>query len=60
LFGVVGSLLSVAIRLELFSPFEGAFFETNCSPRYMTTVTNHGVIMVFLFVMPVLIGGFGN
>lgn len=27
---------------------------------YKNIITNHGIIMIFFFLMPVLIGGFGN
>jgi len=55
--GLVGAILSIAIRMELQYP--GLQFFTN--PQvYNVFVTGHGLIMVFFMVMPALIGGFGN
>jgi cytochrome c oxidase subunit I len=55
--GVVGSALSVAMRLELQEP--GLQYFANPG-MYNVFVTGHGLIMVFFMVMPAMIGGFGN
>jgi cytochrome c oxidase subunit 1 len=55
--GVIGGLLSIAIRLELQNP--GLQYFT--SPHeYNVFATAHGLIMIFFMVMPAMIGGFGN
>ena len=55
--GVVGSALSIAMRLELQEP--GLQYFANPG-MYNVFVTGHGLIMVFFMVMPAMIGGFGN
>ena len=55
--GIVGSLLSVAMRLELQEP--GLQWFSNLH-MFNVFVTGHGLIMVFFMVMPAMIGGFGN
>jgi len=55
-FGVVGTSLSFLIRLELGQP--GCFLKKR--NLFKAIVTAHGLIMIFFFVMPVLIGGFGK
>jgi cytochrome c oxidase subunit 1 len=55
--GVVGSALSVAMRMELQDP--GLQYFANPG-MYNVFVTGHGLIMVFFMVMPAIIGGFGN
>ena len=55
--GVVGLLLSVAMRMELQSPGLQIFGDGHMFNAFTTA---HGLIMVFFMVMPALIGGFGN
>ena len=55
--GVIGGLLSVAMRLELQQPGMQIFASAQ---TFNVFVTAHGLIMVFFMVMPALIGGFGN
>ena len=56
--GIVGTVFSVMIRMELESP-SNQFFLSNYH-LYNVIITAHGVSMIFFFVMPVLIGGFAN
>ena len=56
--GVIGIGLSIVIRLELARP-DNILLEGN-HQLYNVVVTSHGLIIIFFFVMPFLIGGFGN
>jgi len=56
--GILGTIASMYIRLELFVPGQGIFLGNN--QLYNVVVTAHAFLMVFFLVMPVLIGGFGN
>jgi heme/copper-type cytochrome/quinol oxidase subunit 1 len=54
---IVGTFFSMLIRLQLYG-FDG-IFAVNFQ-YYNVVITFHGLMMIFMFVMPVLIGGFGN
>lgn len=56
--GFTGLVLATIIRLELAYP--GQFFLTNNAERYLTTISLHGVVMVFFMIIPVIFGAFGN
>jgi len=55
--GILGTALSVAIRLELQSPGLQFFAD---GELFNVFVSAHGLVMIFFVVMPALIGGFGN
>jgi cytochrome c oxidase subunit 1 len=55
--GIIGGLLSIAMRMELQEPGLQIFSNPQ---TFNVFVTGHGLIMVFFLVMPALIGGFGN
>ena len=57
--GIIGTLLSFLMRLELSVPGESIIFLLNYQ-FYNTVITGHALIMIFFMVMPILIGGFGN
>jgi cytochrome c oxidase subunit 1 len=56
--GVVGSLFSVLIRMELAYP--GTQLLMGDYQFYNVLITAHGLIMIFYMLMPALISGFGN
>ncbi len=56
MFYLIGGLMAMAIRIELFTP-DIDFL----SPEvYNAFMTNHGTIMIFYWIVPSAIGGFGN
>lgn len=56
--GVIGTIFSVIIRIELAYPGAGLLGED--FQLYNVVVTAHAFVMIFFMVMPALIGGFGN
>ncbi|MFM7372073.1 MAG: cbb3-type cytochrome c oxidase subunit I, partial [Sphaerospermopsis kisseleviana] len=56
IFYLIGGLMAVAIRTELATP-DSDLLDPNLYNAFMT---NHGTIMIFLWIVPSAIGGFGN
>ncbi|MEN9233474.1 MAG: cytochrome c oxidase subunit I [Gloeomargarita sp. DG02_3_bins_56] len=55
-FYLVGGLMAVVMRTELYTP-DADVIDPNL---YNALLTNHGTIMIFGWVVPAAIGGFGN
>jgi len=56
--GLLGTMISVIIRMEL--SHSGSVILFSNWQLYNVLITAHAFLMIFFFVMPVLIGGFGN
>lgn len=54
--GFVGLSFSIMIRIKFIEPY----YKVVSSDCYKFLITKHGIIMIFFFLMPVLIGGFGK
>ena len=54
--GFIGLSFSLMIRINFLEPYYN-IIPLDC---YKFLVTKHGIIMIFFFLMPILIGGFGN
>lgn len=53
---IIAVCLGLAIRLELMSPGR----DIMDAQTYNATFTVHGIIMIFLFIIPSIVGAFGN
>ncbi len=69
--GIIGLILAMLMRLELHKPGIQIYskvakllnknnYMDHAKHLYGTTITAHGLIMIFFTVMPALINGFGN
>lgn len=58
--GIVGTVLSVIIRMQLAFPDDYSQFLHGNAQFYNVVITAHAFIMIFFMVMPSAIGGFGN
>lgn len=56
IFYLVGGLMAIAMRAELATPDPDIVDPS----LYNALMTNHGTIMIFLWIVPSAIGGFGN
>lgn len=56
IFYLVGGLMAMVMRAELYTP-EPDVVDPNF---YNALMTNHGTFMIFLWIVPAAIGGFGN
>merc|ERR1711988_1678843 len=59
IFGISGTLISVLMRIELYSSGNRIISPENQN-FYNVIITLHGLLMIFFLVMPGLFGGFGN
>merc|ERR1712227_967244 len=59
IFGISGTLISVLMRIELYSSGNRIISPENQN-FYNISITLHGLLMIFFLVMPGLFGGFGN
>merc|ERR1711972_1263696 len=59
IFGISGLLISVLMRIELYSSGNRIISPENQN-FYNVSITLHGLLMIFFLVMPGLFGGFGN
>merc|ERR1711976_920357 len=59
IFGISGTLISVLMRIELYSSGNRIISPENQN-FYNISISLHGLLMIFFLVMPGLFGGFGN
>merc|ERR1712063_181654 len=59
IFGISGTLISVLMRIELYSSGNRIISPENQN-FYNVSITLHGLLMIFFLIMPGLFGGFGN
>jgi heme/copper-type cytochrome/quinol oxidase subunit 1 len=54
---LIGTMLSILIRVELTNPGTQIF---QSGQLYNVIVTSRALVMIFMFLMPMVIGGLGN
>merc|ERR1712230_196845 len=59
IFGISGTLVSVLMRIELYSSGNRIISPENQN-FFNVSIALHGLLMIFFLVMPGLFGGFGN
>merc|ERR1711963_629658 len=59
IFGISGTLISILIRIELYSSGNRIISPENQN-FFNVSISLHGLLMIFFLVMPGLFGGFGN
>lgn len=60
LLGVWAGFIGLRFRLMIRINFLEPYYKVIPLDCYKFLVTNHGIIMIFFFLMPILIGGFGK
>lgn len=58
--GIWGGFLGLSLRMLIRLNYLDPYYNIVSSEVYNYVITKHGVAMIFFFLMPVLIGGFGN
>lgn len=58
--GVWGGFLGLSLRFLIRIKYLDPYHNVVSSDVYNYIITSHGIAMIFFFLMPVLIGGFGN
>lgn len=57
---LIATSLSMIIRLELAAPGVQYINSDKYATIYNSLISAHGLLMIFYFLMPALIGGFGK
>lgn len=58
--GTWGAFMGVSLRFLIRVNYLDPYFNVVSAEVYNYIITSHGIAMIFFFLMPVLIGGFGN
>lgn len=58
--GIWGGFLGLSLRTLIRLKFLDPYYNIVSPEVYKYVITSHGIAMIFFFLMPVLIGGFGN
>lgn len=58
--GVWGGFIGLSLRFLIRLNYVDPYYNVVPAEVYKFVITSHGISMIFFFLMPVLIGGFGN